>query len=1360
MYIIYLILSLFGITSPYATNENKHGEAHFQSSTQVASDMLENFHTKAESICLTPGNQSCSGGTVIQDQSNDSSAYGKGIVSVSDGKTQVATFMPRSTSYRFDSENIKGDVYNRINQITGKGINTGYYDQRLNAIVMKDGSTQPLPQGMSSYQIYDHMPVLMTSLKGSQAAISRGAPVGTSDTTVMDNLRKGGVSTTVTQNMVAYPNSFTCANGSSGTAIWNTINCGNSTNNVPSTSNNQVGGTTNSAGTGGNGSGGTPPAADPNNAGADEGDAEVDAQNNKTNQTANLNYSNDGTMKMGTGTDTDTDANDQNDDAVTINSGNNVPIAAGYINNCKNIVYPQADNSKTGLTLLGYSYTYDYYMDVSQCNSFIRPSLDDADNNYAIFPYNASDAAIAKQGWAYKVHDYLYFDWFGSDDEEVGVRNPQSSKWQANSKDCSVSLSVDVYNSSAIDLESMSMQSGLDGTSNTLNSMNCGNQGGENGLNLNDFNDDVQNIFSKVDGNQGPFFNQPFQYWGLTWICYPDSKDIQKNILHYHVTCIPQITFVPQVNSYTDYNIWKNFIGPNNYPLGGLFSVGHKGSNNLGGQWPDTDDRDNSNDDSDDNAPTYGINSDDGDYYGQAIASYYPFAISSSLQDSSTDGVSNVMYNFSSHQGDSYNARRIYYRNNWCSANNPANSPGIVPSGDCRNIMNGILVARNRNFFNFTQSLFQAEAQSMNSTHVGSAASSWDGSVITGTAGYPQQDSDGVWRWHLADLQAPSFATPTGTKIDSSTDVNAIQKGNYFSYSATVPIDGIYGSNVNNVGNVNVPSDINFGNGTSVSPPGSNTQTISTNGYSYSCQLGDYNGYDYSSGQLKYDVNCTLTNIPPSTDNNSNIAKAVKDHGGSMFGYLRVSLLWHNNDDLDLYNTTPKGDLINYTNKMNILELDMNCHSNGCKRDSNDPAENDIWTDKSTIQDGTYQVGVSQANTDGNSPMSTGYGFTTEIVDNNQKTHYFSYNQQMSKGTIIHCFDYTTAGGVITGVTAKDCFESDANGKALSDNNNSANSNHISNEGQPANSNHIYNEGQLNCSNWSSNNDVESLIRSHNVRFGMAVALNEALDATVEIQTDQNGNVLGTKDIFFNSGFDSIVEKNNSVMGTLMRCVWNQKFSISDGDISAKIYGKNNHPLNNITIKNASNYIDYLFPKSIYGVRTRRGRTYITASDGLGGGGFSLPFYNAECDGGFLSTFGPWPDLYGFQQPNCPVGFFSDWQAPSGQKPQPSVLIIFANNTVYVPGTGYWLGDRTIGDFINSYVNSLSQRNIFLVVISPSSSETTLPKEEWVSYADDLASNNTNMIQFNAGPNEIVNGQYIYDSIYNSDKFKKWIASQ
>lgn len=900
MYIIYLILSLFGITSPYATNENKHGEAHFQTSSQIASDMLENFHTKAESICLTAGNQSCSGGIVQQDHINDNSSYGKGIVSVSDGKTQVATFMPYSTAYRFNPSDISADVYNRINNITGKGINTGYYDQSLNRIIMKDGSTQPIPQGMRGFQLYNHMPVLITSLKGSAAAISRGATIGSSDTSVMNTLRNGGLNTTNTNNMVAYPSSFTCANGDVGTTIWNNISCGSGKNNIPSTDNNQVGETTNTPGVGGNNENGTGNSSSSNNS-DDIGD---DGSNSNTDM-SKLNYSNDGTMKMGTITNSDTEPDDESDNnTININSGNNVPVASGYINNCKNIIYPQADPSKTGATTLGYSYNYDYYIDISRCNSFVRPSIDDLDSNYAVFPYNTNDVAISKQGWAYKVHNYQYFDWFGSDDEGVGIRNPQSSKWKANSNDCSVTLLPNIYNSSYADLEAMSTQSNISGTSDALNNMNCNqqdeengivSQGGENGNSLNDVNDDIQNIFSNVNGNQGPYFNHPFQYWGITWMCYPDTKDYQHNIIHYHVTCTPQINFTPQINNYTDYNIWKNFIGPNNYPLGGFFSIGHKGANNIAGQWPDSDNSDNSG-----GSLQYGINTDNGDYFGQAIASYYPFSITSSIQDSSTDGVSNVFYKYLNNK-----------ENNFCSANNYANAQGTVPSGDCSSNMNGILAARNRKFFDYTQALLQNESRIMNANNIKSESSSWDGSIIPGTAGFPKQDDDGVWRWHLADLQAPSFNTPSGTKIDSSTDSTNIKNGDYFSYTATVPANGIYGNTVNNVGNVSAPSDINFNNGTNISAPGNSPQTITTNGYSYSCQLGNYNGYDYTSGQLKYDVNCTISNVP--TNNNNATNNNNNTTNTNNVGQYNVVCDYLGTYDLDSNNNGPP-ECISFTN--------------------------------------------------------------------------------------------------------------------------------------------------------------------------------------------------------------------------------------------------------------------------------------------------------------------------------------------------------------------------------------------------------------------------------------------------------------
>ena len=90
------------------------------------------------------------------------------------------------------------------------------------------------------------------------------------------------------------------------------------------------------------------------------------------------------------------------------------------------------------------------------------------------------------------------------------------------------------------------------------------------------------------------------------------------------------------------------------------------------------------------------------------------------------------------------------------------------------------------------------------------------------------------------------------------------------------------------------------------------------------------------------------------------IKERVKDAGGNVQGELRVSLAWHNYDDLDLHVHEPNGTHIYYPNKgtrhpsSGMLDVDMNA-GQGTTRT---PVENIIWTDKHRMPEGTYKVQV------------------------------------------------------------------------------------------------------------------------------------------------------------------------------------------------------------------------------------------------------------------------------------------------------------------------------------------------------------------------------------------------------------------
>ena len=83
------------------------------------------------------------------------------------------------------------------------------------------------------------------------------------------------------------------------------------------------------------------------------------------------------------------------------------------------------------------------------------------------------------------------------------------------------------------------------------------------------------------------------------------------------------------------------------------------------------------------------------------------------------------------------------------------------------------------------------------------------------------------------------------------------------------------------------------------------------------------------------------------------ITEKVKNAGGNINAKVRVSLAWHNYDDLDLWADTPAGKHIYFGSKQGILDVDMNA-GGGITRE---PVENLSWNN---LQDGDYTVGVNQ----------------------------------------------------------------------------------------------------------------------------------------------------------------------------------------------------------------------------------------------------------------------------------------------------------------------------------------------------------------------------------------------------------------
>lgn len=114
---------------------------------------------------------------------------------------------------------------------------------------------------------------------------------------------------------------------------------------------------------------------------------------------------------------------------------------------------------------------------------------------------------------------------------------------------------------------------------------------------------------------------------------------------------------------------------------------------------------------------------------------------------------------------------------------------------------------------------------------------------------------------------------------------------------------------------------------------------------------------------------------------NGNITDSIKERvkaaGGNTDAKLRVSLAWHNGDDLDLHTQCPEGHVY-FANKMGILDVDMNA---GGKTNNTDPVENLSWTKP---RDGKYRIVVRQYNQRTNERP----GFTLQLENNGMVSEY------------------------------------------------------------------------------------------------------------------------------------------------------------------------------------------------------------------------------------------------------------------------------------------------------------------------------------------------------------------------------------
>jgi hypothetical protein len=129
------------------------------------------------------------------------------------------------------------------------------------------------------------------------------------------------------------------------------------------------------------------------------------------------------------------------------------------------------------------------------------------------------------------------------------------------------------------------------------------------------------------------------------------------------------------------------------------------------------------------------------------------------------------------------------------------------------------------------------------------------------------------------------------------------------------------------------------------------------------------------------------------------IKQRVKRAGGNVDAPLRVSLAWHNADDLDLHAQCPDGHVY-YSSKKGILDVDMN----GIDRhDAVAPVENLSWRQ---YRDGNYRIHVHQFHL----RNRENYGFEIEFHFNGE-THNLSWSKPVTQGMEIPLVSFTIDRG-------------------------------------------------------------------------------------------------------------------------------------------------------------------------------------------------------------------------------------------------------------------------------------------------------------------------------------------------------------
>lgn len=150
---------------------------------------------------------------------------------------------------------------------------------------------------------------------------------------------------------------------------------------------------------------------------------------------------------------------------------------------------------------------------------------------------------------------------------------------------------------------------------------------------------------------------------------------------------------------------------------------------------------------------------------------------------------------------------------------------------------------------------------------------------------------------------------------------------------------------------------------------------------------------------------------------NGNISDAIKQRvkevGGKVDGYMRISLHWYNYDDLDLHMESPYGH-VHYANKAGLLDVDMNPSGGSLSAERSDPkkfsrdsVENIIFSE--VPKAGTYKVFVNNFSKVENIDL----GFEVE-VELNGVVHTYVYDKDVPDRANVPVLDFISDGHNIT----------------------------------------------------------------------------------------------------------------------------------------------------------------------------------------------------------------------------------------------------------------------------------------------------------------------------------------------------------